>query len=112
MLSYMIDLVEHLIDDVSPSESIHHVPKERYEKVPPASTLMSARMGLTLVLQMKFARIQLDHSLAAVLLAGKDRPEAAQIKTNALLGLISARQPKFAQILRDRTIATPVSLAS
>ena len=89
----MIDSAELLIDNVSPSES---------------TTLMSARMALTLVLQMKFAKIQLDHSLAAVLLAGKDRPDAAQIKTNALLGLIPARQPKFAQILRDRTIATPV----
>jgi hypothetical protein len=111
VLSYMIDSAELLIDNVSPSESIHHVPKERNEKVPSASTLMSARTALTVVLQMKFAKIQLDHSPAAVLPGGKDRPEAAQIKTNALLELIPARQPKFAQILRDRTIATPVSLA-
>jgi hypothetical protein len=73
---------------------------------------MSARMALTRVLQMKIAKIRLDHSPAAVLPGGKDWPEAAQIKTNALLGLIPARQPKFAQILPDRTIAMPVSMAS
>jgi len=111
-LLYTIGSAELLIDNVLPSESTHHVLKEKNDKVPSASTLMSALMALTLVLQIKFAQIQLDHSLAAVLQDGLDQPEAVPIMTNALLGLILARQPKSAPTLSDRTIATPVSLAS
>jgi len=72
---------------------------------------LSALMALTHVLQMRLAQIKLDHSPAAVLPDGKDQPEAALIMMSALLGLIPARQPKSAPTLRDRTIATPASLA-
>ena len=108
MLWCMIDSEELLIGGVSLFESIHHVLKEKYEKNPSASMLlsMSVLMALIPVLQMKFAQIQMSHSPAAVLPDGKDQPEAVSMKMNAQMVVISARTQKFVPTPRDRTIVT------